>query len=128
MALLKKLVLTLLINIAMLATSSTAIAEQEITQESVIQALNETISTSEKIITALQNGADPEVIEQLYRKVKKTIKAVVISDSKSAVPRSKANKRMKQSRKAFRNGDIEKATALAAEGVKFYKKTKANKI
>ncbi len=113
MTLLKNLVLAFLVSIAMLATTSTARAEEEITQESVIKALNETISTSEEIVSALQSGADSEEIERLYRKVKKSVKAVVISDSKSAVPRAKANKRMKQSRKAFRNGDIDKAVALA---------------
>ena len=128
MAIFKNLVLALFVSITMLATISTAIAEEEITQESVLKALDNTISTSEEIVSALQSGADADIIEKLYRKVKKTIKAVVISDSKSAVPRAKGNKRMQQSRKAFRKGDIDKAVELASEGIVFYKKTKSNKI
>ena len=74
------------------------------------------------------NFFDDEMIEQLYKGVKYAIKGGVISDSKSAVPRAKGNKRMKASRKAFRGGDLDKAISLASEGVKYYKQTKANKI
>jgi ketopantoate reductase len=128
MILLKKLVLALFVSIALLATTSTVMAEKEISQASVLKALNETISTSEEIVSALNSGADAEVIENLYRKVKTIVKGVIVSDSKSAVPRAKANKRIKQSRKAFRNNDMEKAATFASEAVNYYKKTKANKI
>ncbi len=128
MAFFKKIVLTLLLTVAALATTSPAIAEDDISQESVIEALNLAIAKSEEIVSALQSGADAEMLEQLYRDVKYAIKAVVISDSKSAVPRARGNKRMKASRKAFRGGDLDKAVSLASEGVKYYKQTKANKI
>jgi hypothetical protein len=128
MRLLNKYVFAFFVSMAMLASSSIAVAGEEISQESVVKALKEAISLSEEIVVGIQEGADAEVIEQLYKKVKYANKAIVISDSKSAVPRSKANKRMKASRKAFRKGDMEKAATLASEGVGYYKKTLSNKI
>jgi hypothetical protein len=128
MILFKKFVLALFINIAMLAIPSTVVAGEEISQESVVAALKEAISFSEEIVAGIQSGAEADTVEQLYKQVKYAIKRVVISDSKSAVPRAKANKRMKASRKAFRGGDFEKAASLAADGVKYYKQTLSNKI
>jgi DNA-binding XRE family transcriptional regulator len=126
MTLLRNSILAFFVSIVMM--SSTVIAEEEISQESVIEALNKTIELSEETVSAIENGAKAEDIERLYRKIKRTVKGVIISDSKSAVPKSKAAKRIRKSRKAFRKGDFEKAAKLAAEAVKFYKQTLSNKI
>lgn len=126
MALLRKYLLAFFISICMITFASISVAEEEITTESVLNAFDLTISTADEVVAALQNAEDADKIEGLYRKIKSTIKGAVVSDSKVAVPRSKANSKNSASRRAFRKGEMEKAIKLASEAAEYYKKARAN--
>lgn len=120
MALLKKIIMALFISVAMLATAPATMAV-EVGQKVT---LNDVIDLAEQTLAAMENGDDKEKILALLKETKQASKSIVISGP-ADLPRSKANGKIKKSRKAFRKDDTGKAIKLAAEAIEYYKKAKA---
>ncbi len=124
MSLLKNIFLSTFMSVALLVTSFSAHAAEDLlpglTKEGVSQAMATVIETTDQIIKGLENGTDTDELLAMYKTTKQTAKMIVISGT-ADVPRSKGNSRMKKSRKAMKAGDTKKAIELAEKALEYYK-------
>jgi hypothetical protein len=119
MSLLKKLALTIFMMFTMLVAAPSVIA-----QEAPTQTLTDVIALAEETISAMKAGEADDKVLALLKETKQASKSIVISGP-ADIPRSKANMKIKKSRRAFRKGEKEKAIKLAEKGLDLYKKAKA---
>lgn len=119
MALLKKFIMAFLISVAMFATAPSVMAAEGGPKETLADVIKYNIET----IEAMKNGDDRDSVLALLKKTKQTSKSIVISGP-ADLPRSKANIKIKKSRKAYRKDDMEAALSFAEEALELYKKAK----
>ncbi len=126
MHLIKKMIFALLMACSIMTVSTTASAAGKIenaTLEEIIDAIDTTISRSEKTLAALKDGADKEQVLDLLSDTKQIAKEIHAT-RKAAVFKSKAGKHMKKARKAVKKDDLETAKEHVEQGVELYKKLK----
>lgn len=122
MALLKKLIMAFFISTAMLVVATPSVmAKESSTPEAT---LDDVIKSAEATVAAMKSGEESEKVRALLKETKQLSKSVVISGP-ADIPRSKANAKIKKSRKAYRAGDLEKAIKMAEEGLELYKTSRA---
>jgi hypothetical protein len=118
MALLKKFIMAFFISTAMLvAATPSAIAMEKSGTDAT---LDDVIKSAEATLVAMKEGAEKTEVGMLLKETKQLSKSVVISGP-ADIPRTKANAKIKKSRKAYRAGDTEKAIKLAEEALDLYK-------
>ena len=120
MALLKKVVIALFVSTALLATAPSAMAKpagkiENQSPSGVLQAFDVAIASVESAQTALESGADKDIVLAKMKEAKQNlnrIESAVINREKE-----RANGLLKKSRSAFRKGNIEDAKTLMGETV-----------
>lgn len=122
MALLKKLIMAFFISTAMLVAATPSVMAMESSQPDAT--LGDVIKSAEATIAAMKSGEESTKVRMLLKETKQLSKTVVISGP-ADIPRTKANARIKKSRKAYRAGDMEKAIKLAEEALDLYKVAKS---
>lgn len=116
----KKLMMVLFVSLLMFTTTQ-SIAEKK---GAPTQTLDDVVALNAETIEAMKNNASFDEVSALLKATKQASKSVVISGP-ADLYKQKASSRIKKSRKAYRNGDLEEAIKLAEEGLEYYKKSKA---
>lgn len=120
MTLLKKILMALFLSVAMLGTSQSVLAGEY----EASQTLADVIVLGEATVAAMKNNEEAEKVLALLKETKQSAKSVVISGP-ADLQKQRGNAKIKKSRKAYRAGDLDKAEALAVEGLNYYKAAKA---
>ncbi len=122
MALLKKFIMAFFISTAMFVAATPSVMAMESSEPNA--SLSDVIKSAEATIAAMKSDEEATTVRMLLKETKQLSKTVVISGP-ADIPRTKANAKIKKSRKAYRAGDKEKAIKLAEEGLELYKVAKA---
>ncbi len=118
MFLLKKLVVTLFVSILMLSSAQAfEPAESE-------QTLTNVIDLNAQTIAAMKAGESAETVAALLKATKQSSKSVVISGP-ADLNKQRGGMALRKSRRAFRDGDLEKAIELATDAINYYKKAQS---
>ena len=127
MALLKNLVLAFFVSFAMLATAPSAIAKPagkvaNQTQAEVVASLDDTVTATEAVLTAIQSGAEKDDVMALFKTAKQTAKT--IESSVVLAQRDRSLGKLKKARSAYKKGDIEKSEELMVIAIDSFKMTR----
>lgn len=123
MDLLKKLMLTSIVGLAMLVTAPAAFSAGKVenqTQEEVRQSLLDSISAAEEALAAIKSNADAETVLDLLKKTKQTAKT--IESSVVLVDRDRALAKVNKARSAYKKDQRDKAEELMIQAVDKFKK------
>ena len=127
MALLKNLVLAFFVSFAMLATAPSAIAKPagkvaNQTQAEVVASLDDTVTATEAVLTAIQSGAEKDDVMALFKTAKQTAKT--IESSVVLAQRDRSLGKLKKARSAYKKGEIEKSEELMVIAIDSFKMTR----
>ncbi len=118
MFLLKKLIVTLFVSILMLGSA------QAFEPANPEQTIGDVIDLNAQTIAAMQAGESAETVGALLKATKQSSKSVVISGP-ADVNKQRGGMSLRKSRRAFRDGDTEKAIKLATDALNYYKKAQS---